>query len=461
MTRRPATSISGTPILIGAVTVLIGVIAVFLAYNANSGLPFIPSYRVTAEVYDAAGLVDGNEVRVGGKRVGTVQSIAGRIGQHGTYAELQLKLDKAIQPIRDDSQVRVRPRSPLGLKYLELMPGRFGRAIGDGGRLDLRQARRSVELDEVLNAFDKNTRTSLQEMLDQLGPGLAGRGLDFNAALASAPPFVTHLEHVAANLADPRTGLRRALRSVADVVTAIAPVAPQLGSLIGGADRTAAALASVSPELAQVIEELPDTELTGTEALAVARPVLRDTRLLLQDIKPGIAVLPLAAGRLHSALLLGIPVLRRAGALSDRLRTALRAVERLASDPLARSALARLRRALDSLIPTLRFVAPAQTKCNYLGVYLRNLASSVSEGDSAGTWFRTLVIAQTNQFMPRATPSPDLHANPYPFTAAPGQHGLCEAGNEPYKPGQVFGHPAGVHAHYTEDTSPPPGVPGG
>ena len=130
MTRRPATSIAGTPILIGAVTVLIGVIAVFLAYNANSGLPFIPSYRVTAEVYDAAGLVDGNEVRVGGKRVGTVQSIAGRIGQHGTYAELQLKLDKAIQPIRDDSQVRVRPRSPLGLKYLELMPGRFGRAIG-------------------------------------------------------------------------------------------------------------------------------------------------------------------------------------------------------------------------------------------------------------------------------------------------------------------------------------------
>src|SRR6185295_4313309 len=31
------------PILIGAITILITVVAVYLAYNANSGLPFVPT----------------------------------------------------------------------------------------------------------------------------------------------------------------------------------------------------------------------------------------------------------------------------------------------------------------------------------------------------------------------------------------------------------------------------------
>ena len=60
----------GNPILIGAVTCLITVIAVFLSYNANAGLPFVPTYDVSVQVPNAAGLVAGNDVRVGGKRVG-------------------------------------------------------------------------------------------------------------------------------------------------------------------------------------------------------------------------------------------------------------------------------------------------------------------------------------------------------------------------------------------------------
>ena len=32
-------------------------IAVFLAYNANNGLPFVPTYDLNVEVPDAAGLI--------------------------------------------------------------------------------------------------------------------------------------------------------------------------------------------------------------------------------------------------------------------------------------------------------------------------------------------------------------------------------------------------------------------
>jgi hypothetical protein len=147
-------------------------------------------------------------------------------------------------------------------------------------------------------------------------------------------------------------------------------------------------------------------------------------------------------------------VLRRASRLSDRLRKALNEVYLLSSDPLARSTLRRLRVALDSLLPTLRYVAPLQTRCNYLGVYFRNIWSTVSEGDAAGNWLRTAPISSTTQVRYRPDPAPDLHANPYPHT---GQNGICEAGNEPYKPGQVIGHAPGTRAGYTEDT-PQPGA---
>jgi virulence factor Mce-like protein len=455
MSRRQSASLAGSPILIGSVTVLITFVAVFLAYNANSGLPFVPTYHVKVEVPNAASLVEGNDVRSGGKRVGVIDRIVAKRSAGRTHAELALKLDKTIEPVRSDAQVTVRPRSPLGLKYLELEPGRRGRPIREGGTLSLARARPTVELDEVIDTFDRGTRLAAKRALDQGGPALAGRGADFNEFVASSPELLLRLRHVAANLADPRTGLRPTLRAVARVVEEVAPVAPQLGSMLGSGERTLAALASVDPQLRATLALLPPVELEGIRTLRDARPVLREARLLVHDIRPGIGVLPTAAGRLHRALRTGIPVLRRASKLSDRLRAALREVYLLSSDPLTRSALRRLRVALDSLLPTLRVVAPAQTQCNYLGVYFRNIASTVSEGDASGNWLRTLVVVNPGQMQYRPDPAPDLHANPYPYT---GQNGICEPGNEPYKKGtRVIGHAPGTSAHYTEDLGRPGG----
>ena len=61
--------------LVGAVTVLVAIVAVFLSYNANSGLPFVPTYDLKANLPNAAQLVEGFEVRIGGARVGVVVEI--------------------------------------------------------------------------------------------------------------------------------------------------------------------------------------------------------------------------------------------------------------------------------------------------------------------------------------------------------------------------------------------------
>ena len=459
MRGRAASSVFANPVLVGAVTVLVIIVAVFLSYNANAGLPFVPTYDVSVQVPSAAGLVAGNEVRVGGKRVGTITSISARKTQSGmTFARLDLKLDKTAEPLYTSTRVTVRPRSPLGLKYLEVVPHKSGAKLASGQTLPLRQANKVVDLDEVLNAFDQGTRRNLQLTVAGVGGGVAGRGVDLNAFIAQAPPLARDTESVAANFADPRTGLDGAVRGVERTVAELAPVASQLGSLVVAGDTTAGALASVAPELQQTISALPGTEAISTRALGVSRPVIADARRLVHDIRPGTHVLASAATDLHGAIRVGIPVVRRALGLSDRLRTTLAAVDALASDPLAGGALDRLLLTARSALPTLRFVLPAQTVCNYVGLWVRNVTSSISEGDDSGTWFRTLVIDSFDEAQASAAPAPNLHMNPYGNTAAPGQEHECEPGNEPFEDGQLIGHSPGNQGVQTEDTGPPPGV---
>ena len=71
-----ASNLTASPVLVGAVTLLVTLVAVYLSYNANSGLPFVPTYDLKADVPNSANLVRGNDVRIGGARVGTVSKIS-------------------------------------------------------------------------------------------------------------------------------------------------------------------------------------------------------------------------------------------------------------------------------------------------------------------------------------------------------------------------------------------------
>ena len=70
MRRGGVGAIASSPVMVGAVTTLIVILAVFLAYNANNGLPFVPSYRISVQVPNAETLVPGNDVRIGGRSRG-------------------------------------------------------------------------------------------------------------------------------------------------------------------------------------------------------------------------------------------------------------------------------------------------------------------------------------------------------------------------------------------------------
>jgi hypothetical protein len=133
-------------------------------------------------------------------------------------------------------------------------------------------------------------------------------------------------------------------------------------------------------------------------------------------------------------------------------------------DGSVRAGIDRLRQTTDTLGPAIRFIAPAQTVCNYAGLLARNGASIVAGGNGQGTWLRFIVFESpdgpNNEGGVAAAPANDgstdpanyLHINPYPNTAAPGQPRECEAGNEEFITGQqVIGNVPGNQGTVTDD----------
>src|SRR3989440_4831192 len=229
MRGRGTVSIVASPVLVGAVTTLIVIVSVFLAYNANTGLPFVPTYNLKAELPAGSNLVPGNEVRLGGFRVGILDKMDPGTtitrGRPRAIAVVKMKLDKSVQPLPVDTQVLVRPRSALGLKYIELTPGRSKQTYRDGDTIKLSQATQPVEFDDLLNTFDAKTRQNSQDALQGYGDAFAGRGQDINLAIQGLAPFFRYLAPVMANLSDPRTRLSEFFRQIGRTSAQVAPVA--------------------------------------------------------------------------------------------------------------------------------------------------------------------------------------------------------------------------------------------
>lgn len=177
MKSRRNSRISASPMLVGAVTVLILVVGIFYSYNANSGLPFVPTYKIKADLPNGSSIVKGNEVRIAGVRVGVVSDVkAEQLESGSTFAQLDLSLDKNYEPIPDNSTITVRQRSALGLKYLLLTPGDSDQGLDPGGTIPLSQVTpQVVDQDDVWNMFQAPVRRAIQKDLLEFGGMFAAR----------------------------------------------------------------------------------------------------------------------------------------------------------------------------------------------------------------------------------------------------------------------------------------------
>ena len=404
MTRRRGTAtLVASPVLVGAVTVLVAMISVFLAYNANNGLPFVPTYDIKAEIPGGSNLVVGNEVRLGGFRVGVVDRILPGKATPGERARnvrdvdaqkaiavVALKLDKQIEELPQDTRLQIRPRSALGLKYVSLTPGRSDATYRPGDTIPLKQSLKPTELDDFFNIQNEEFRTNLRTVYDGYGTALAGRGQDINEVIRTLNPFLDHLQPVMTALSDPDTELRNLFRETGRTSAQIAPVANTYAQLFVNMGTTFEALSRHPDRLRGTIERLRPTLDAGIDSFRVQRPFLRDTARFSKALRPVAVEIERSLPLVADAFEVGAPVQAKAPILYRNTRNVFHALEDLASNPNTLLGLSSLRRTLEVATPLVSYVAPYQTVCNYWNYYWSAISEHVSENVPGGTGQRSI-----------------------------------------------------------------------
>ncbi|MEA2483297.1 MAG: phospholipid/cholesterol/gamma-HCH transport system substrate-binding protein, partial [Thermoleophilaceae bacterium] len=337
-----------SPVLVGAVTVLIVIVGVYLAYNANKGLPFVPTYDLQAELPNGQKLIAGNEIRLGGFLVGVVNKMEPKTitenGRTKTVALVEMKLQKQVAPLAVDTRVAVRPRSALGLKYLDIVPGRSKKKLQAGDTLPITQAApQAVEYEDVFSTFDKPTRNNSRTALKGYGDAFAGRGASINEAIQAFNPFFKHLAPVMKTLSDPKTHLDQFFKNINQASAEVVPVAHVQAALFRKMAKTFDAFSACASCLQDTIEKSPPTLKAGADSFAAQRPFYAEFTALSKDLRPTVATLHSKLGTINSALETGTPVLKRTPTLNKLTGDVFKALDDLGRNPVTFLALQDLR----------------------------------------------------------------------------------------------------------------------
>jgi ABC-type transporter Mla subunit MlaD len=280
-------------VVVIAVTALIG----WISTVAIDGLPWSSPYQVRVALPAGAPvLAVGDEVRVGGERVGQVSSVALAAGS-GRRAVATLALASAT--IGPGAAARIRPLGLAGAVYVDLNPGRTAHPWPSGRLLSDTTA--GVQLTDVIAGFDAAARRALRQTFTGYGTGLAGRGVALNETIAAAPRVLGDVTAVL-HAARPRPGaLADAIGSASAVAGAAA--AGNLAGLLGAARQVLDTTSTRAGPIAATIDGLPGLERTSAQVLPSADVLLSSVATTAHDLGPGVAALAQALpslGRLET-----------------------------------------------------------------------------------------------------------------------------------------------------------------
>ncbi len=129
--------------------VVLAVAGGFLAFAyQQSNMKSIDGYVVTAVFTDITGISLGSDVRVGGIKVGVVESMT--LDDKTYQAKLNLQIRETVELPKDTSAI-VASEGLLGNKFIRLEPGGSDALLKDGGRIDYTQS--SISIEELLGKF--------------------------------------------------------------------------------------------------------------------------------------------------------------------------------------------------------------------------------------------------------------------------------------------------------------------
>jgi phospholipid/cholesterol/gamma-HCH transport system substrate-binding protein len=250
--------------------------------NGTSG-----SYKVRGIFDNGSFVVNGEQVRVAGANVGTVESVdvtgndeiaSDEGGPHAVPGKAVVVMDitdSGFKDFRTDGSCLIRPQSLIGEKYVDCTPTQ-PRAPGtppppalqkipDGqpgaGQylLPLENNGKTVDLDLIQNIQRMPYRDRFRIILNDLGAGLAGRGQDLGEVIDRANPALRQTDRVLAILAQQNKQLADLASNGDRVLEPLARNRTHITGFFHNAAISGQATAERSAALEESLRKFPET----------------------------------------------------------------------------------------------------------------------------------------------------------------------------------------------------------
>ncbi|HEX3511172.1 MAG TPA: MlaD family protein, partial [Solirubrobacteraceae bacterium] len=250
------------------------VIAIVTYFGFTKHIPFKEGFRLHAVFASAINIHAKSPVRIAGVDVGQVTAIK----REGNTGVVTMEINNNGLPIHNDATVKIRPRIFLeGNWFVELQPGSpSAPSFHSGDTIPITHTSDPVQLDQVLDALNTDTRQNLQTFLIEYGAGLTAkptpaqnaaqdkevRGLDaaqaLNKAYQRGPGSLrgTAVLNQAITGSEPHD-LSKLVHSIGKVTAALNVHEQQLSELIGNFNTFFASFAAQSVPLRTTVAELP------------------------------------------------------------------------------------------------------------------------------------------------------------------------------------------------------------
>jgi phospholipid/cholesterol/gamma-HCH transport system substrate-binding protein len=301
------------PVRFGAVLLVIVAIAAFFGFTKH--IPFKHEFRLKAAFASALNVHAKSPVRIAGVNVGKVSAIE-RVGNTGV---MTMEIESGGMPIHSDATVKIRPRTFLeGNWFVELQPGSpSAKTLSSGATLPITQTSDPVQLDQVLDALNTDTRANLQNFLIGFGNGLTRkpdaaenaeqepevRGLTgaqaFNQVYHRSPSALRGGGIISqATSGSDAHDLSKLVASIGKVTAALNVHEQQLSELIPNFSAFFHSFAAQASSLSAAVARLPGGLRSINRGLTSLDAALPPTREFALDIIPGVKQTPatVAAG---------------------------------------------------------------------------------------------------------------------------------------------------------------------
>lgn len=253
---------------LGVGCLLLGAAAVvaFMALQVGALAGLGSTVDVTARFHDAAGLQVGAAASIAGVSVGRVSSMT----IDHDVAVVELALDPSLG-IGKDSKVRIRARSLLGEKYIEVIPGARGvPALVDGDVVIV--ADEQLEIDELISRMGPFVDAIQPDQLAKL-IGAMSKALDddperVSRMLANADTMLANGATASGRLDGLMTEGQQTLSSARGTLSKLDRAAGQGSALLGKADGVLDDVAVTTDKLPALVDELDATLGDGRHLIA-------------------------------------------------------------------------------------------------------------------------------------------------------------------------------------------------